>query len=60
MTPGARTEAVIELLREIWAGDEPPDRVTEPYFRKRRYAGAGDCRAISDRLYDVKRNRERM
>ena len=25
MTPGARIEAVIELLEEVWAGDEPAD-----------------------------------
>lgn len=60
MTPGARTQAVIELLDEIWSGTEPADRVTEAYFRKRRYAGAGDRRAIAARLYGALRHRARL
>ena len=60
MTPGARFEAVIDLLEEVWAGDEPAAGITEAYFRKRRYAGAGDRRAINDSLYGVLRRRARL
>ncbi len=60
MTPGARIQAAIELLEAIWSGTEPADRVTDDYFRKRRYAGAGDRRAVNERLYNVLRHRARL
>ncbi|PPR67230.1 MAG: Ribosomal RNA small subunit methyltransferase B, partial [Alphaproteobacteria bacterium MarineAlpha3_Bin1] len=60
MTPGARMQAVIELLEQIWSGKEPIDRLTDVYFRKRRYAGSGDRRSIHATLYDVLRHRARL
>ncbi len=60
MTPGARIEAAIELLTEIWGGRTPADAVVDAYFRKRRYAGASDRRAVTDRLYGVLRRRARI
>ena len=60
MTPGARMQAVIELLDAIWSGDEPADRLIDAYFRKRRYAGSGDRRAVNESLYDVLRHRGRL
>ena len=60
MTPGARMQAVIELLEQIWSGEEPIDRLTDVYFRKRRYAGSGDRRSIHATLYDVLRHRARL
>lgn len=60
MTPGARTEATIELLAAIWSGKEPADRLTDDYFRKRRYAGSGDRRAIIAMVYRVLRHRARL
>ncbi len=60
MTPGARIQAAIELLEAVWSTDEPADRITEEYFRKRRYAGAGDRRAVNERLYNVLRHRARL
>ncbi len=60
MTPGARMEAAIELLELIWAGVEPADRLTDEYFRKRRYAGSGDRRAVLERVYAILRHRARL
>lgn len=60
MTPGARTQAVIELLDQIWSGDEQADRVADDYFRKRRYAGAGDRRAVNAMMYAVLRHRAKL
>jgi len=60
MTPGARLQAAIELLEQIWSSDEPADRVADAYFRKRRYAGSGDRRAVNESLYDVMRHRARL
>ncbi len=60
MTPGARVQAAIELLGTIWAGREPPDRITDEYFRKRRYAGSGDRRAINEMIYRVMRTKRHL
>ncbi len=60
MTPGARIQAAIELLGAIWSGGEAPDRIADEYFRKRRYAGSGDRRAIHEMIYRVLRHRARL
>jgi len=60
MTPGARMEAAIELLVLIWAGNRPAGRLADEYFGNRRYAGAGDRRAILDRVYAILRHRARL
>ncbi|HEX9702012.1 MAG TPA: RsmB/NOP family class I SAM-dependent RNA methyltransferase [Rhodospirillales bacterium] len=60
MTPGARIQATVEILAETWSGKEPPDRIVDDYFRKRRYAGSSDRRAINDMLYRVIRHRARL
>lgn len=56
MTPGGRAAAIIELLAAISAGNDPADTIITEYFRRRRYAGSGDRRAIRDHVYDVLRD----
>jgi len=60
MTPGARIEAAIELLDEIRGGTRPADQVIDAYFKRCRYAGSGDRRAISERVYNLLRRRARI
>ena len=60
MTPAARIQATIELLGEIEARDAPADSIAGGYFRKRRFIGAKDRRAVSDLLYQVLRNRAKL
>ncbi len=60
MTPGARIAAAIELLEAVDREAEPPDHILDGFFRKRRYAGSGDRRAITERLYAVLRRRARL
>jgi 16S rRNA (cytosine967-C5)-methyltransferase len=60
MTPGARLEAVIEILERVWADNQAADRVADMYFKKRRYAGSSDRRAIQATLYDILRHRSRL
>ncbi|MBO6520006.1 MAG: RsmB/NOP family class I SAM-dependent RNA methyltransferase [Rhodospirillales bacterium] len=60
MTPGARIQATVDLLAAIDAGDQPPDQVIDGYFRTRRYAGSGDRRDISARVYDVMRRAAKL
>jgi len=60
MTPGARIQAVIELLDRIADSETPADHLVNKYFRIRRYAGSKDRRAISDMVYDILRNRSEL
>ncbi len=61
MTPGARAAAAIELLDTVEADrTRPADAVVAGWFRKRRYAGGGDRRAIQAILYSVLRRRAQI
>jgi 16S rRNA (cytosine967-C5)-methyltransferase len=55
MTPGARTQAAIELLDAIIAAarDQGPaaDTLIARYFAERRYAGSKDRRAVRELVY---------
>ncbi|WP_343525254.1 RsmB/NOP family class I SAM-dependent RNA methyltransferase [Sphingomonas sp.] len=55
MTPGARTQAAIELLDEIVAaavqGGAAADTLIARYFSTRRYAGSKDRRAVRELVY---------
>jgi 16S rRNA (cytosine967-C5)-methyltransferase len=55
VTPAGRAAAAIELLRDIAAAADPADTVITNYFRRRRYAGSGDRRAIRELVYGVLR-----
>ena len=57
MTPGARIQAVIELLDQIADSTTPADRLVGNYFRVRRYAGSKDRRTISDMVYEILRKK---
>ncbi len=56
MTPAGRAAAAIELLGVIATGAEPADTLIGEYFRRRRYAGSGDRRAVRDLVYGVLRD----
>jgi len=60
MTPSARCQAAIELLETIESSPRPADAILQSYFRKRRYAGGGDRRAIRSLVYAVLRNRAQL
>ncbi|MFN3232625.1 MAG: RsmB/NOP family class I SAM-dependent RNA methyltransferase [Alphaproteobacteria bacterium] len=61
MRPGARVQAAIDLVAAIEeaqaAGRAPADSLIQQYFRKRRYAGSKDRRAVIDLVYEVQRTR---
>lgn len=60
MTPGARIQAALELLAAVWQGNTPPDVLADDFFRRRRYAGSSDRRAINEHVYAVLRRRARL
>jgi 16S rRNA (cytosine967-C5)-methyltransferase len=61
VTPAARIAAAIDLLAAIETSpSRPADAVANDYFRARRFIGAGDRRAVSDRVWQVLRTRRRL
>jgi len=61
VTSAARIAAAIELLAGIEATPfRPADAVANDYFRARRFIGAGDRRAVSERAWGVLRARRRL
>jgi len=60
MTPAARLQAAVELLEGIELLSRPADAVANDFFRVRRFIGASDRRAISERVWSVLRARRRL
>lgn len=60
MTPAARIQATIEVLTGLDDGARPAEQVISDYFRKRRYIGSKDRRAVSDMAYAALRRRARL
>ncbi|GFZ79453.1 rRNA cytosine-C5-methylase [Elstera cyanobacteriorum] len=59
MTPAARLQAALDLLEDISQGGVA-DAAASRYFRDRRYIGAKDRTAISERFYGLMRRRARL
>ncbi|HLN23491.1 MAG TPA: RsmB/NOP family class I SAM-dependent RNA methyltransferase [Patescibacteria group bacterium] len=60
MTPEGRLASIVELLEEIDRQSRPADLVAGSYLKARRYIGAKDRRAISDRVWGILRRRSRL
>ncbi len=60
MTPGARYQAVIDLIESADAADAPLDGVLKRWAREHRYAGGGDRRAIRGLVYGIVRHRRAL
>ena len=59
MTPGARAQTAIELLDDL-PDAGPADRFLSGYFRKHRFIGSKDRRAIAGLVYSVFRRRAQL
>ncbi|MGB7318571.1 MAG: RsmB/NOP family class I SAM-dependent RNA methyltransferase [Planktotalea sp.] len=57
MTPGARVQAAIECLDDIFAGT-PAEKTLTGWARRSRFAGSKDRAAVRDYVYDALRNRD--
>jgi 16S rRNA (cytosine967-C5)-methyltransferase len=60
MTPAARLQATIDLLVNMASAPAAATEVVSSYFRRRRYAGAKDRRAVAGRFFDLLRRRGRL
>lgn len=57
MTPGARLQAVIDILDALPRQPLPADAYFRKWAREHRYAGARDRRAIKDDVFRIQRRR---
>ena len=60
MKTAARIQAAIDVLAEIAGTDRPAEQRTSGYFRKRRYIGSKDRKAIAALVFAVLRHRARI
>ena len=60
MNPGARLQAAIEILEQSFTAPIASDAIADAYFRRRRYAGSGDRRAVQARVFGVLRRKVRL
>lgn len=60
MQNGARYQAVLELITEIFKDEKPADALLNEYLRARKYIGSKDRRFISDLVWKIIRNRLKL
>lgn len=60
MQKGARYQAVLELVGEIFKDSKPADGIIDDYFKSRKYIGSKDRRFISETVWHIIRNRMKL
>ncbi|MBE6452003.1 MAG: RsmB/NOP family class I SAM-dependent RNA methyltransferase [Alphaproteobacteria bacterium] len=60
MKIGARYQAVLELITEIFNNSKPADNIINEYLRNRKYIGSKDRKFITDKTWNIIRNRLKL
>ncbi len=60
MQTGARYQAVLDLITEIFKDKFPADNIINDYLRERKYIGSGDRRFITDTVWRLIRSRRKF
>ena len=60
MQNGARYQAVLELITEIFRDMKPADGIINDYLRARKYIGSKDRRFITELTWQIIRNRMKL
>ena len=60
MQTGARYQAVLEILTEIFQDKIPADKIINDYLRPKKYIGSKDRRFITDMVWHIIRNRQKL
>ena len=60
MQNGARYQAILEILEEVFQDKIPADKVINDYLRARKYIGSKDRRFIVDGVWKIIRNRMKL
>lgn len=57
MQSGARYQAILEIITEVFKDEQPADKIINDYIRARKYIGSKDRRFIVDEVWQIIRNR---
>ena len=60
MQIGARYQAILEILTEVFEDRQPADKIINEYLRSRKYIGSKDRRFIVDWVWYIVRNRMKL
>ena len=60
MQNGARYQAVLEILEEVFQDRTPADKVVNEYLRARKYIGSKDRHFIVENVWKIIRNRMKL
>ncbi len=60
MQTGARYQAALDILTQIFADQTPADKIINDYMRARKYIGSKDRRFISETVWNIIRNRMKL
>ncbi|MBE6445605.1 MAG: RsmB/NOP family class I SAM-dependent RNA methyltransferase [Alphaproteobacteria bacterium] len=60
MQTGARYQAALEILTEVFKNQKPADSIINDYVRSRKYIGSKDRRFICDLVWNIIRNRLKL
>lgn len=60
MQTGARYQAVLELITDIFKDEQPADGIINEYLRSRKYIGSKDRRFITETTWQIIRNRRKL
>lgn len=57
MQSGARYQAILEIITQVFKDEQPADKIINDYIRARKYIGSKDRRFIVDEVWQIIRNR---
>lgn len=60
MQTGAKYQAVLEIMEQVWQDRYPADNIIKEYMRARKYIGSKDRKFITNTVWDVIRHRSRL
>ncbi len=60
MQTGARYQAVLEILTEVFQDKTPADKIINDYLRPKKYIGSKDRHFITDMVWHIIRNRQKL
>lgn len=60
MQNGARYQAVLEIISEVFKDHKPADGIVDDYLKARKYVGSKDRRFIADTVWNIIRNRMKL
>ena len=60
MQTGAKYQAVLEIMEQVWQDRYPADNIIKDYMRTRKYIGSKDRKFIINTVWDIIRHRSRL